>query len=224
MTPGIFGWLTDQKALMAMLQADEWQALLLVALVIFCETGLVLLPFLPGDSILFAVGAFIGLAGHSPWLPWGLIALAAIAGDGANFAIGRSAVGRWLLRRKWISDAHVAQTRDYFDRYGASTVTIGRFVPVVRTIAPFMAGLGGMAVGRFVVFNVAGGLLWSGLMVLGGYRLGRVEWVSQHLPLLSLVIVAISVVPVLVQWFRSRRAGPAKDSPGPRSPGADQNL
>ncbi len=214
MTLGIFSWLTDQKALMAMLQANEWQALLLVAAVIFCETGLVLLPFLPGDSILFAAGAFIGLAGHSPWLPLGVMAMAAIAGDGANFAIGRSAVGRWLLGRKWISDAHLTQTKNYFQRYGASTITIGRFVPVVRTIAPFVAGMSGMNLRRFVTFNVAGGLLWSALMVLGGYWLGRIEWVSQHLSLLSVAIVAISLVPVGIQWFRARRQGLAKGAPG----------
>ena len=209
MTWGIFGWLTNEKDLMALLAAHELQGLLLVAAVIFCETGLVLLPFLPGDSILFALGAFAALNGHSPLLPIALMVGAAIAGDGVNFLIGRSRVGRWIERKGWISDANLQRTRDWFDRYGASTVTLGRFVPVVRTIAPFVAGLSGMDVRRFFLFNIAGGAAWAGAMVLAGYWLGRIAWVRDHMAILSLAIIAVSVVPVGIQWLRARGKPPA---------------
>ncbi len=206
MTLGLFTWLTDEKALMALLAAHEVQGLLLVCAVIFCETGLVLLPFLPGDSILFALGAFAALNGRSPLLPLAAIVAAAIAGDGVNFLVGRSRVGQWIVRKGWISDANMKRTKDYFAQFGASTVTIGRFVPIVRTIAPFVAGLTGMPVRRFLVFNVAGGLAWAAAMILGGYWLGRIAWVRDHLSMLSLAIVAVSVVPVGVQWLRMRAA------------------
>ena len=142
---------------------------------------------------------------------------AAIAGDGVNFLIGRSRVGQWLVHKRWISDANMKRTKAYFDRYGASTVTIGRFVPVVRTIAPFVAGLTGMALRRFLVFNIAGGVAWACGMVLAGYRLGRIDWVRQHMGMLSLAIIAVSVVPVGIQWLRARRKSPAR-------PAAHQNL
>ena len=204
MTLGIFSWLTDEKALMALLAAHETQGLLLVAAVIFCETGLVLMPFLPGDSILFALGAFAALNGRSPLVPLAAIAAAAIAGDGVNFLVGRSRVGQWIVHKGWIGAANMQRTKDYFARFGASTVTIGRFVPIVRTIAPFVAGLTGMALRRFLVFNVAGGLAWTAAMILGGFWLGRIAWVRDHLSLLSLAIVAVSVIPVGVQWLRVR--------------------
>ena len=209
MTLGIFSWLTNEKALMDLLAAHELQGLLLVCAVIFCETGLVLLPFLPGDSILFALGAFAASNARSPVLAIVAVVIAAIAGDGVNFLVGRSRVGRWLVRRRWISEANMKRTKDYFDRYGASTVTIGRFVPVVRTIAPFVAGLTGMDPRRFLLYNVAGAVAWGGAMVLAGYWLGRIEWVSQHLPLLSVAIIGVSVVPVALQWLRARRNAPA---------------
>ncbi len=209
MTLGIFSWLTNEKALMAMLAAHEVQGLLLVAAVIFCETGLVLLPFLPGDSILFALGAFAALNGRSPLIPLAAIAVAAVAGDSVNYLVGRSRVGRWIVHKGWISDANMQRTKDYFAQFGASTVTIGRFVPIVRTIAPFVAGLSGMELRRFLVFNVAGGLAWTGAMILGGFWLGRIAWVRDHLTMLSVAIVAVSVIPVGVQWLRVRRSAPS---------------
>jgi membrane-associated protein len=210
MTLGIFSWLTNEKALMAMLAAHEAQGLLLVAAVIFCETGLVLLPFLPGDSILFALGAFAALNGRSPFVPLAAIAVAAIAGDSLNFFVGRSRVGQWIVHKGWISDANMKRTKDYFAQFGASTVTIGRFVPIVRTIAPFVAGLSGMDLRRFLIFNVAGGLAWTAAMILGGFWLGHIAWVRGHLTVLSAAIVAVSVIPVGVQWLRVRRSAPSR--------------
>jgi len=217
MTLAPLHWLFDEKALMALLASHDVLGLALVGAVIFCETGLVLLPFLPGDSILFALGAFAALNDRSPVLPVVAMIVAAIAGDGVNFMVGRSRLGRWIVRKGWISDVNMTRTKDWFDRRGASTVTIGRFVPIVRTIAPFVAGLIGMDVRRFFLFNIAGAVAWACAMVLGGYWLGRIAWIAQHLWLLSIAIVAISVVPVGIEWLRARGKSAAR-------PGTRQNL
>lgn len=205
MNLGPLNWLTDQEALKALLSQHEVSGLALVALVIFCETGLVVLPFLPGDSLLFAVGAIAALTGRSPVVPLLAVLAAAVCGDMLNYGVGRSFIGRWLLQRRWIGDAHMAKTRSYFDRYGAFTVTIGRFIPVVRTIAPFVAGLTEMPMPRFVLFNVAGAAAWCCLMLLGGYWLGRIDWIAHHVEIVSLAIVALSLLPLAFQWWRARR-------------------
>ncbi len=209
---GPLDWLTDQDALKSLLSQHEVGGLALVGLVIFCETGLVVLPFLPGDSLLFALGALSALAQRSPMAPLAVVLLAAICGDVVNYLVGRSFVGRWLSRRKWISDERMAKTRGYFDRYGAFTVTIGRFIPIVRTIAPFVAGLTRMPIGRFIAYNIAGAVAWCCLMVLGGYWLGRIDWISRHFQVASLLIIAISVVPLAWQWWRSGREEKAASS------------
>lgn len=202
---GPINWLTDQEALKSLLSQHEIGGLALVGLVIFCETGLVVLPFLPGDSLLFGLGALTAISQRSPVAPLTVVLLAAVCGDLVNYLVGKSFIGRRLLQRKWVSDDHMAQTRSYFDRYGAFTVTIGRFIPVVRTIAPFVAGLTEMPFRRFAFFNVAGAVAWCFLTLLGGYWLGRIDWIASHFQLVSLLIVAISVVPLAWQWWRARR-------------------
>ena len=202
---GPLRWLIDQDALKTLLSQHEVGGLALVGAVIFCETGLVVLPFLPGDSLLFGLGALAAIAGRSPAAALGVVLLAAVCGDLVNYLVGKSFVGRWLLQRRWISDEHMARTRAWFDRYGAFTVLVGRFVPVVRTIAPFVAGLTGMPLRRFVVFNVGGAAAWCCLMLLGGYWLGRIDWIADHFQVVALLIVAISVIPLAWQWWRVRR-------------------
>ncbi|WP_454691519.1 DedA family protein [Achromobacter aloeverae] len=201
-TSEILSLVFDSQKLIA-LMADNWlYGVALVALIVFAETGLVVLPFLPGDSLLFATGTCLGLVGVSPLPGWLLILLAAIAGDFTNYAIGRSAAGQSLLRRGWVKPKHIERTRHYFDRFGPSTITVGRFIPIVRTIAPFLAGLTGMDGRRFAFYNVLGGLIWTSLLVLGGYWLGRIEWVRQHMQWIMLGIVLASLAPVAVQLAR----------------------
>lgn len=197
-TTGVLSWLSSDQKLMQLLMQNWILGIAFVALVVFCETGLVVLPFLPGDSLLFATGAFLGLNGMSVWLPIVVITLAAVAGDGVNFAIGRSRVGQQLIKRDWIKANHLAKTREYFDRYGGLTVTIGRFIPVVRTIAPFMAGLSGMRSGRFFLYNVLGAIVWCAGTMTAGIWLGKVPWIQQHMAWLSLGIVVFSVGPLLL--------------------------
>ena len=194
---GLLSWLGSDQNVMLLLSQNWMWGIALVSTVIFCETGLVVLPFLPGDSLLFATGAFLGMSAMSPLVSIFVITLAAVAGDSVNFAMGRSRVGQYLLKRAWIKPHHLVKTRAYFDQFGGPTVTIGRFVPVVRTIAPFMAGLSGMCPRRFAFFNVIGALVWSGSLIMAGFWLGHVPWIKGHMAWMSIGVVALSMVPVL---------------------------
>jgi membrane-associated protein len=198
LSSGLLTWIGNDQMMLKLL-VQNWQlGILVIALVVFCETGLVVLPFLPGDSLLFATGTFLGLSGMSPWASVGLVTLAAIAGDSANYAIGRSVVGQQLIKRGWVKPTHLSQSKDYFDRFGGLTVTLGRFIPVVRTFAPFMAGLTGMEPRRFFAYNVLGAIVWCGGLMLMGVWFGKVPWVRGHMRLLSMSIVTISLLPVLM--------------------------
>jgi membrane-associated protein len=173
---------------------------------IFIETGVVVLPFLPGDSLLFVAGALAAEGTFSlPLLALTNIA-AAIAGDTLNFAIG-SLMRKKLLdahRIRFIKQTHLERTRAFFDRHGRKTIVLARFVPVVRTLAPFVAALGKMAYPVFLAYNVAGGLAWVGAMLGAGYAFGNLPWVSDHLTAVVLGIVGISVVPGVIGWAKGR--------------------
>jgi membrane-associated protein len=180
----------------------------ILAGVIFCETGLVVTPFLPGDSLLFAAGA---LAATAPALSlgWLIIVLlaAAITGDNANYWVGRR-VGPWLVRReRWprVRQEHLDQTERFFARYGGKTIVIARFVPIVRTCAPFVAGLGRMSYPRFMAYSVSGGLAWVTICTVGGYLFGNLPVVKDNFSLVILGIVAVSLLPAVVEWARARR-------------------
>ena len=136
----------------------------LLFVIVFCETGLVVTPFLPGDSLLFAAGALAATTALEPGWLFLLLSVAAVAGDSVNYQIGRR-VGARALRARWLKPEHVARTEAFFERYGGKTIVVARFVPIVRTYAPFMAGVARMRYDRFLVYNVAGGVLWVGLFV-----------------------------------------------------------
>ncbi|HEY9104741.1 VTT domain-containing protein [Chitinimonas sp.] len=198
--------LTNEQQLLQLLQDNWLLGTLLIALVIFVETGVVVMPFLPGDSLLFTAGALMGVVGGSPVLPMLLITAAAIAGDACNYAIGRSRLGQQLLKRGWVKPQYIAKTHDYFERYGGFTIFVGRFVPIVRTLAPFLAGLSGMAAGRFLLFNITGGITWCAGLILAGYWLGSFAWVRANISLICLGIVALSVLPLLLHGWQAWRA------------------
>jgi len=196
---GLLSWISGDPQMLALL-AQHWVlGTLLVAAVIYIETGLVIFPFLPGDTLLFSMGAFLGIAGVSPLLPLIVVCLAAILGDATNYAIGRSRFGHIIVQRGWIKPRHLLKTRSFFERYGGPTIIIGRFVPFVRTVAPFMAGLSGMSAQRFLLFNIVGGCAWCSLLILGGYWLGNNTWVREHMHALFAGIVALSLLPVLIR-------------------------
>jgi membrane-associated protein len=180
---------------------------LVLFLVIFCETGLVLTPFLPGDSLLFAAGTFAGIGDLDIALLYAALALASILGDTTNYWVGRLVGERAftanprLLRREYLE-----RTRQFYLRYGRRTIVIARFVPIVRTFAPFVAGVGQMPYLRFLSFSVAGSLLWVGLFTLGGFLFGNIPVVRRNFSLVVLVIIALSVMPAVLHWFQTRRA------------------
>lgn len=205
---GLLGWFTNGHGMMALLTQNWLLGTLIIAVIVFCETGLVVMPFLPGDSLLFTTGALLGLTGIAPYVSILIITLAAILGDATNYSIGRSRLGQALMTRGWIKDAHLDKAQAYFDRFGGPTITLGRFVPIVRTVAPFVAGLTGMCPRRFLMFNVLGGTVWCSGLILAGYWLGQVSWIHDHLTLMSLGIVFLSLVPVLAHAGRNLHTEP----------------
>jgi membrane-associated protein len=183
-----------------------WTYGLLYAIV-FAETGFVVTPFLPGDSLLFAAGALAGSGALSITAVFGVLASAAILGDNLNYWVGRL-LGRRLVARypRLIKREHLERTHAFFERYGGKTVIMARFVPIVRTFAPFVAGLGAMTYRRFVCYDLFGGLLWVGVCTLAGYWFGGREIVRNNFSLVVLAIIVISVLPAVVEFWRARRA------------------
>ncbi len=183
----------------------------LLFLIIFCETGLVVTPFLPGDSLLFAVGALAAdpKSGLNIWIAGGLMVIAAILGDTVNYWIGRYA-GEHLARRfpRVIKPAYLAKTNEFFERYGGKTIVLARFVPIVRTFAPFVAGSGAMNYSRFMLFNVVGALLWVVLILPAGWFFGNIPIVKKNFELVVIGIIVVSVLPVVFELWKARRARP----------------
>jgi membrane-associated protein len=174
--------------------------------VICIETGVVVLPFLPGDSLLFVAGAMAAQGTFSLPVLVPLLMLAAILGDSMNYAIGSrmrtSVVDKHRIR--FIKPAYLERTHDFFDRHGRKTIVLARFVPVVRTFAPFVAALGHMAYSVFLAYNVVGGMLWVGALIGAGVAFGNLPWVAEHLTLVILGIVAVSLVPGLIGWITGK--------------------
>jgi membrane-associated protein len=192
------------------------QIYLSLFLVVFCETGLIVLPFLPGDSLLFAAGA-VAASGAMDVSTLGLVlATAAIVGDAVNYLagyfFGYKLHDRSFLR--FINRKHIERTHSYFEHYGKMTIIIARFVPIVRTFAPFLAGVGSMRYVEFATFNIIGGLLWVGLLVGAGYGFGNIPWVKDNFSVVVLSIIAVSVLPLVIGYLRERSApaAPARKS------------
>lgn len=188
-------------------QYGEWTYLILF-LIVFCETGLVVTPILPGDSLLFAAGAFAALGSLNVFLLFALLSVAAIAGDTVNYWIGHW-VGPKVFHRenvRFLNKKHLERTHSFYERYGGKTIIIARFVPIVRTFAPFVAGIGSMNYARFIAYNVFGGLGWVAICVFAGYYFGNLEIVKKNFSLVILAIVVISVLPMLIEFIRNRVA------------------
>lgn len=187
----------------------HWLYVILFA-VVFCETGLIITPFLPGDSLLFAVGALV--ANENSQLNLGLmfvlLTVAAVFGDAVNYAIGRTLGPKVFHSEKsrLLNRKHLLKAQAFYLRHGGKAIFLARFLPIVRTFAPFVAGAGRMNINRFWMFNVSGGICWVGLFLFGGYLFGNFEFVKENFPLVILAIIVVSVLPVIYEWQRARKA------------------
>jgi membrane-associated protein len=198
----------DQTVAQLAAQHGHWLYLILF-LVIFAETGLVVFPFLPGDSILFIAGTVVATADLSVHLLVIVLIAAAILGDTINYSVGHYIGPRVYDKRdsRWFKQDHLRRTQAFYDRYGGVTIIIGRFVPIIRTFAPFLAGVAGMTYTRFLSYNVVGGVAWISSLVYAGYLFGNIPWVKNNLTLIVFLIVVISLLPAIMTFLKERRAG-----------------
>ncbi len=206
----IFDWIfeLDEKLEILANSMGGWMYVILF-LIIFCETGLVVTPFLPGDSLLFATGALIALPGTQLSLPLMLVLLivAAVVGDAVNYWIGRL-VGPKVFRSEtsWLlNKQHLVRAQAFYERHGGKAIVMARFLPILRTFAPFVAGIGQMNYWRFWMFNVVGAVVWVSSFLLAGYWFGTWPVVKRNFELVILAIIFLSVLPIVYEWYRARR-------------------
>ena len=175
--------------------------------VIFAETGLVFFPFLPGDSLLFAAGAIAALGSLNPLVLAIVLISAAILGDTVNYWIGHFFGERIIASKKipLIKAEHIEKTEEFYAKHGAKMIALARFVPIVRTFAPFVAGVGRMDYKTFLTYNIVGGVSWVALFTLLGYFFGNVAWVQKNFEIVIVVIILISVVPMLLEWWKNKQ-------------------
>jgi len=175
--------------------------------VIFMETGLVVTPFLPGDSLLFAAGALsASLGAFNIWTLWGLMVLAAFLGDTVNYWIGHFIGPKaFEMNSKILKKEYLDKAQAFYDKHGGKAIVLARFVPIVRTFAPFVAGVGKMNYGKFIMYNAVGGFVWVSLFTLGGYFLGNIPVIKENFHYLVLIIVAVSVVPIIIEVVKAKR-------------------
>jgi membrane-associated protein len=188
---------------------------LILFLIIFCETGLVVTPFLPGDSLLFAAGAFAARGAlNVVWLFLALSA-AAVIGDTVNYWIGHF-IGPKIFQKenvRFFKKEYLERTHQFYEKYGGETIIIARFVPIVRTFAPFVAGVGKMSYWKFISYNVIGGIAWVAIFVFGGYFFGNIPFVKKHFTIIIFAIILISLLPGLIEFIRHRRQAKKKGIP-----------
>jgi membrane-associated protein len=190
-------------------QYGIWTHMILF-LIVFCETGLVVTPFLPGDSLLFAAGTFAALGSLDLWLIIILLIVAAVVGDTVNYWIGAYVGPRAFGGHvRFLKQEYLERTHAFYEKHGGKTIILARFVPIIRTFAPFVAGVGAMSYPRFIVYNIVGAVIWVVSLVLAGYFFGNIPTVRKNFTLVILAIIAISVLPIAVEAVRARRSRPA---------------
>lgn len=199
------------KYLDIMIQTMGLWSYVILFLIIFCETGLVVTPVLPGDSLLFAVGTFAAIGSFDFTVVTVVLAIAAIAGDTANYWIG-SCLGPKVFHyegSRFFNKQHLERTHQFYEKYGGKTIIIARFIPVIRTFAPFVAGIGSMTYRKFLAYNVVGGILWIFSLTLAGYFFGNIPVVRKNFSLVIMAIVVISCLPGVIEYLRQRGKGDA---------------
>ncbi len=176
-------------------------------LIVFCETGLFVTPFLPGDSLIFVVGALAAAGALNLGLITIVLIAAAIIGDTVNYHIGKY-LGPKIFKKqdvKFLNKKHLDKAHEFYERHGGKTVIIARFIPIIRTFAPFVAGMGSMAYGRFILYNILGGVSWVSICIFAGYFFGNIPIVSENFSLVVIAIILISLLPVLISWLSNRK-------------------
>ncbi|MFN5223186.1 MAG: DedA family protein [Bacteroidota bacterium] len=181
----------------------------IIFLIVFCETGLVVTPFLPGDSLLFATGAIIAAqpeAGLSFWVMYGIIFVAAVIGDATNYHIGKF-IGDGVFKKesKYIKKEYLDKTRIFYEKHGGKAIVYARFVPIIRTFAPFVAGVGTMEYKRFFFYNVFGAFLWVTLFLGAGFLFGNLDFIKNNFSVVILTIIFVSLMPILIEFIKARR-------------------
>ena len=187
-----------------------WTYLFLFA-IIFLETGVVITPFLPGDSLLFAAGTMAGLGALNVWVLFFSLSLAAILGDSVNYWIGHKIGPRAFSGNvRFLKKEYLDRTHEFYEKHGGKTIILARFVPIVRTFAPFVAGVGAMTYGRFITYNVVGGIAWVGIFTFLGYFFGNLPFVQNNFSFVVLAIIVISVLPGVYEFLKARYGPPTK--------------
>ena len=187
---------------------------LILFVVIFIETGLVATPFLPGDSLLFAAGAFAGLGSLNIFVLYGLLSLAAILGDTANYWIGHYIGPRAFSGNiRFLKKEYLDRTHAFYEKHGGKTIILARFIPIIRTFAPFVAGIGAMSYGKFITYNIVGGLLWVASFLSLGYFFGNLPVVEKNFSLVIIAIILISVMPAVIEFIKEKTRARKADTP-----------
>ena len=197
------------KHLASVVQDYGVWAYLILFVIVFCETGLVVTPLLPGDSLLFAAGAVAAVSTLSNPVLFLILSAAAVLGDTVNYWAGKFLSPKMTF----INPKHLERTHMFFEKYGGKTIILARFVPIVRTFAPFVAGIGAMTYLKFLTYNVAGGVAWVGIGLGSGYYFGNIPFVKDHFSLAILAIIFISILPGIIEYFRHRSSLPDREGP-----------
>lgn len=181
---------------------------LILFMIIFCETGVVVLPFLPGDSLLFAIGAFAARGSFDFWTISLTLLVAAIIGDSLNYSIGKYVGPKVFYKNdsKFFNKSHLLKAQAFYEKYGAKTIIIARFIPIVRTFAPFVAGIGEMTYKKFMTYNVVGAISWIFIFIPLGYFFGNLPFVQQNFKLVMIGIIVLSILPPFIEYIRERNA------------------
>jgi membrane-associated protein len=205
------------KHLNEIIQAYGTWTYMLLFLIIFLETGLVVTPFLPGDSLLFAAGTFAGLGSLNVWLLFFLLVFAAIIGDTVNYWIGHYIGPRAFSGNvRFLKKEYLDRTHEFYEKHGGKTIILARFIPIIRTFAPFVAGIGAMSYGHFIAYNVVGGVLWVAIFIFGGYFFGNLPFVQENFTFVVLAIILISVMPGVYEFFKERSLAKSRAKAEPK--------
>lgn len=195
-----------EKHLSAMIEHfGPWSYIILFT-IIFLETGIIIAPYLPGDSLIFAVGAFAAIGTFHPIWMFIILTLAAILGDSLNYAIGHY-IGPKVFKKnyKWLNKRHLDKTHEFFEKYGGKTIVLARFIPIIRTFAPFVAGIGSMEYKRFLTYNILGGILWVGLFFYAGFFFGNIPIIKNNFSIVIIIIILTSLIPIVIEVIKYYR-------------------